>query len=67
MKRIILIIIIAFNFSFTQGIANLSADEQILALGILFGFLLWWAYSEGIFGEWQNYFIKNKPNIDEEE
>jgi len=67
MKRIILIIIIAINFSFTQGIANLSSDEQILALGILFGVLLWWAYSEGIFGEWRNYFIKNKLNIDEEE
>ena len=62
MKRIILIIIIAFNFSFTQGIANLSADEKILALAILFGLLLWWAYTEGFI-----YNPKNKTNSDEEE
>ena len=62
MKRIILIIIIAFNSSFTQGIANLSVDEQILALAILFGLLLWWAYTEGFI-----YNPKMQTNSDEEE
>ena len=62
MKRIILIIIITFNFSFSQGISNLSADEKILALTILFGLLLWWAYSEGFI-----YNPKKQTNSDEEE
>jgi len=62
MKRIILIIIISFNFSFSQGIANLSADEKILALTILFVLLLWWTYSEGFI-----YNPKKKTISDEEE
>ena len=62
MKRIILIIIITFNFSFSQGIANLSAHEKIFALAILFGFLLLWAYTEGFI-----YNPKKQTNSDEDE
>ena len=62
MERIILIIIIAFNFSFSQGIINLSGDEKIFALAILFGLLLWWAYNEGFIHN-----TKKKTNSNEEE
>ena len=62
MKRIILIAIITFNFSFSQGISNLSLDEKTLALAILFGLLLWWAYTEGFI-----YNPKMQINSDEEE
>ena len=62
MKRIILIVIITFNFSFSQGISNLTLDEKIIALAILFGLLLWWAYTEGFI-----YNPKKQTNSDEEE
>ena len=62
MKRIILIVIITFNFSFSQGISNLTLDEKILALAILFGLLLWWAYTEGFI-----YNSKMQTKSDEEE